>query len=286
MYSSEPGRSAVRPEIIMHIRIGYELIFEVPVPTCMLLALYVHPSRQKDLQGPEKIQVDPPVPVVDYIDGFGNKLARIVAPAGTLRITHQNIIRDTGELDVVGWVAEQHEVQDLPTEVLQYLLSSRYCEVDEFTDIAWNLFGHTPLGWPRVQAVLNWVHAHVTFGYEFARSTKTAMDVYNEKQGVCRDFMHLSCTLLRALNIPARYVTGYLGDIGIPYSPAPMDFSAWHEVYLGGRWWTVDARHNKQRIGRILMATGRDATDVALTTSFGAARLTKFHVVTDEIKGA
>ncbi len=269
----------------MHIRIGYELNFQVPAPTAMLLALYVHPSRQKDLQGPEKIQVEPQVPVVDYIDGFGNKMARIVAPAGTLRITNQNVIRDTGELDVVGWVAEQHEVQDLPTEVLQYLLSSRYCEVDEMTDIAWNLFGNTPLGWPRVQAVLNWVHAHVTFGYQYARSTKTAMDVYKEKQGVCRDFMHLSVTLLRALNIPARYVTGYLGDIGVPYSPAPMDFSAWHEVYLGGRWWTLDARHNVQRIGRILMATGRDATDVALTTSFGAAQLTKFHVVTEEIKG-
>ena len=268
----------------MHIRIGYELIFEVPTPTAILLALYVHPSRQKDLQGPEKIEVEPAVPVEDYYDAFGNKVGRIFAPAGTLRITQQNVIRDTGEPDVVGWGAEQYNVQDLPTECLQYLLSSRYCEVDEFTDIAWNLFGNTELGWPRVQAVLNWVHNHVTFGYQFARSTKTAMDVYNEKQGVCRDFMHLSVTMLRALNIPARYTTGYLGDIGVTVAPSPMDFSAWFECYLGGRWWTCDARHNVPRIGRVLMATGRDATDVALTTSFGAATLTKFHVTTDEIK--
>lgn len=268
----------------MHIRIGYELVFDVPAPTAMLLALYVHPSRQKDLQGPEQIQVEPNVHVVDYIDGFGNKMARIVAPAGQLRITAQNVIRDSGELDVVGWGAFQHDVNDLPTEVLPYLLASRYCEVDEMSEIAWNLFGNTPLGWPRVQAVLNWVHGNVTFGYQYARSTKTAVDVYNERQGVCRDFMHLSITLLRALNIPARYVTGYLGDIGVPISPAAMDFSAWFEVYLGGRWWTCDARHNVPRIGRILMATGRDATDVALTTSFGPTRLAKFHVVTDEIR--
>ena len=267
----------------MHIRIGYELIFDVPAPTAMLLALYVHPSRQKDLLGPEILNTDPYVPVEDFIDAFGNKVARIVAPAGRLRLTHQNTIRDTGEPDVVGQGAYQYPVNELPTGVLQYLLNSRYCEVDLMTDIAWNQFGQTPLGWPRVQAVLDWVHGHVTFGYEFARSTKTALEVYNEKRGVCRDFMHLSVTLLRALNIPARYVTGYLGDIAIPVSPSPMDFSAWFEVYLGGRWWTCDARHNKPRVARILMATGRDATDVALTTSFGPTTLTKFHVVTDEI---
>ena len=267
----------------MHIRIGFDFIFDVPVPTVMLLALYVHPSRQKDLLGPERIVAEPDVPITDFIDSFGNKVGRILAPAGTLRLRHHNVIRDHGEPDVVGWTAEQHNVQDLPTGVLQYLLSSRYCEVDEMTDLAWNLFGNTPLGWPRVQAVLNWVHNHVTFGYQFARSTKTAMDVYNEKQGVCRDFMHLSVTLLRALNIPARYVTGYLGDIGVPISPSPMDFSAWFEVYLGGRWWTCDALHNVARIARVLMATGRDATDVAQTTSFGSTTLTKFQVTTEEI---
>ena len=271
----------------MHIRIGYELVFEVPTPTAMLLALYVHPSRQADLLQPEILHTNPYVPVEDFIDAFGNKVARILAPAGTLRLTYDNVVRDVGELDVHpdpnGPGAYQYPVQELPTDCLQYLLNSRYCEVDVMTDVAWNLFGQVPMGWAKVRAVLDWVHNHVTFGYAYARSTKTAKDVYDEKRGVCRDFMHLSVTLLRALNIPARYVTGYLGDIGVPLSDSPMDFSAWFQVYLGGRWWTCDARHNRQRVGRILMATGRDATDVALTTSFGPTTLTKFHVVTDEI---
>ena len=268
----------------MHIRIGYELVFDVPAPTAMLLALYVHPSRQKDLLGPERLTLEPAVPVDDFLDAFGNKVARIVAPAGQLRIASEGVIRDTGEPDVVGYEAEQHQVQDLPTECLQFLLNSRYCEVDALTNIAWDLFGQVNNGWPKVKAVLDWVHNHVTFGYAYARSTKTAMDVYTEKQGVCRDFMHLSVTLLRALNIPARYTTGYLGDIGVPVSPSPMDFSAWFECYLGGRWWTCDARHNRPRVGRVLMAVGRDATDVALTTSFGPTNLTKFRVITDEIR--
>ena len=268
----------------MHIRIGFDLIFEVPAPTPIMLLLYVHPSRQKDLEGPEQILVQPGVPVQDFTDIYGNKVARIMAPAGTLRLSHSAVIRDVGMLDVVPENAYQHPVEELPTDVLLYLLASRYCEVDKMTDLAWDLFGSTPLGWPRVQAVISWVHQHVTFGYAFARHTKTAWDVYEEKKGVCRDFQHLAITLLRCLNIPARYVTGYLGDIGVPYSPDPMDFSAWFEVYMGGRWWTCDARHNKPRTARILMATGRDATDVALTTSFGPTKLTQFTVITDEIK--
>jgi transglutaminase-like putative cysteine protease len=268
----------------MHIRIGFDLVFDVPVQTSMLLMLYVHPSRQKDLLGPEQLVLEPDLPVLVFTDSFGNKVGRILAPAGELRITNDIVIRDTGEPDLVPAAAVQHPIELLPTDVLPYLFSSRYCEVDKMTDIAWNQFGNTPLGWPRVQAVLSWVHQHVEFGYAFARSTKSALDVYEEKKGVCRDFMHLAVTLLRALNIPARYVTGYLGDIGIPVDPNPMDFSAWFEVYLGGRWWTCDARHNKPRTGRILMATGRDATDVALTTSFGDTRLKKFVVISDEIR--
>jgi transglutaminase-like putative cysteine protease len=268
----------------MHIRIGFDLVFDVPVQTSMLLMLYVHPSRQKDLLGPEKLTLTPDLPILNFTDSFGNKVGRILAPAGELRIQNDIVIRDVGELDVVGTMALQHPVELLPTDVLQYLFSSRYCEVDKLNDIAWNLFGQTPLGWPRVQAVLDWVHNHVEFGYAYARSTKSALDVYEEKKGVCRDFMHLAVTFMRALNIPARYVTGYLGDIGIPFDPNPMDFSAWFEVYLGGRWWTCDARHNKPRIGRVLMATGRDAVDVALTTSFGETKLKKFHIISDEIK--
>ncbi len=268
----------------MLIRIGFDLIFEFPAPTPMLLMLYVHPSRERDLQEPEMLRLSPYVPIEIFIDAWGNKVGRIVAPAGQLRITNNAIVRDSGQLDVPGYNATQAPVEQLLTWLLPFLLSSRYCEVDKLTTFAWEQFGSVPLGWSRVQAVLNWVHNHIKFGYQFADSTKSAFDVFYEKKGVCRDFMHLSVALLRALNIPARYVTGYLGDIGVPAVPDPMDFSAWFEVYLGGQWWTCDARHNKPRIGRILMATGRDASDVALTTSFGPHILRQFHVVTDELK--
>lgn len=268
----------------MRIKIGYELIFQVPSPTPMLLMLSVRPERTGDLERPEFVQIDPITPVSLFIDSYGNRCGRIVAPAGLFRIRYDNICRDSGQIDPAGTGAVQHQLQDLPPDVLPFLLASRYCEVDRMLDLAWQLFGHLPVGWPRVQGVCDWVHANVTFGYQFARSTKTAWDVYYERNGVCRDFMHLSITFLRALNIPARYATGYLGDIGVPRDPAPMDFSAWFEVYLGGRWWTLDARHNQARIGRILMGRGRDAVDVALTTSFGPAKLEKFQVWTEELK--
>lgn len=268
----------------MRIRIGYDLIFEASAPTPTLLMLYVHPSRQKDLLEPERLQFEPHTHVQDFIDGFGNRVGRIVMPQGQLRIRLNTVIQDSGEPDVPGVGAYQHPVEELPTEVLPYLLASRYCEVDRMTQIAWANFSHLPLGWARVSAVLTWVHNHLTFGYAFARSTKTAYDAYIDQKGVCRDFMHLAITLLRALNIPARYTTGYLGDIGVPVDPNPMDFSAWFEVYLGNRWWTCDARHNKPRIGRVLMGIGRDATDVALTTSFGPAALRQFVVITQELK--
>jgi transglutaminase-like putative cysteine protease len=268
----------------MRIRIGFDLIFESAAPTPTLLMLYVHPSREKDLLEPEQLRFEPFVPVQIFNDSFGNKVGRIVMPQGQLRIRHDTVIRDTGELDVPGTNAHQHPVEELPTEVLPFLLASRYCEVDRMTQIAWANFSHIPLGWPRVQAVMTWVHNHITFGYSFARSTKTAYDAYIEQKGVCRDFMHLSITLLRALNIPARYTTGYLGDIGVPVDPNPMDFSAWFEVYLGNRWWTCDARHNHARIGRVLMGMGRDATDVALTTSFGPSMLKQFIVIAEELK--
>jgi transglutaminase-like putative cysteine protease len=268
----------------MRIRIGFDLIFGIATPTPMLLALYVHPSRAKDLESPEQLLVEPAIPLIHFQDMYGNKVARVLAPVGDLRIRHDTVIRDSGEPDATGEGAVQHLVDQLPAEVLPFLLPSRYCEVDRMADIAWSLFGQAPPGWPRVVAVRDWVHNHITFGYEHARRTKTAYDAYVERLGVCRDFQHLSITLLRALNVPSRYVTGYLGDIGVPINPAPMDFSAWFEVYLGGRWWSCDARHNHPRIGRILMATGRDATDVALSTSFGPTLLKQFVVMTDEIK--
>ena len=267
----------------MHIRIGYELIFDVPGPTTVLMALRIHPSAEAALVGSETLTVEPDLPFTEYLDSFQNRMTRVKVPAGKLRITNDAVVADSGAPDLVVPDAPQHSVDELPPEAMPFLLSSRYCEVDRLGDAAWNLFGKTPLGWPRVQAVCDWVHNHIEFGYHHARSTRTAYEAFEEGKGVCRDFTHLALTFCRCLNIPARYATGYLGDIGVPRDPNPMDFSAWFEVYLGGRWYTFDARHNIPRIGRIVMARGRDATDVALTTSFGPTNLEKFLVWTDEI---
>jgi transglutaminase-like putative cysteine protease len=267
----------------MLIRIGYEIAFELPTPAPMLLMLATHPDRDWSIRTPGGMRVEPFVPVEEFADRFGNRCRRLLAPAGTVRFSDDAVIEDDGRPDEVALYAGQIPVTELPTDVLVYLLSSRYCEVDRLTDIAWNLFGTTPPGWARVQAICDWVHANVMFGYQFARPTKTAFDVYVERAGVCRDFTHLALTFCRCMNIPARYATGYLGDIGVPQQPSPMDFSAWFEVYLGGRWYTFDARHNTPRIGRVLMARGRDAVDVALTTSFGSTRLDRFVVWTDEV---
>lgn len=270
----------------MRIRIGYELGFEVPRPTPMQLMLYVHPDQAGALQEPERIVVEPPVPLEDFVDAFGNRAARMLAPAGSLRIRYDNVIEDPGTPDVTVRGARLTPAHEMPPQCWRFLLASRYCEVDRMGEIAWELFGKTPETWERVQAVVDWVHANVTFGYPFARPTKSAWDVYVERQGVCRDFQHLAITLLRALNIPARYTTGFLGDIGVPASPDPMDFSAWAEAWLDGAWYPIDARHNQPRIGRVVMARGRDAVDVALTTSFGPTTLTQFTVWTDEVAPA
>jgi transglutaminase-like putative cysteine protease len=270
----------------VQIRIGYDLSFEVPQPTPMQLMLYVHPDQAPALQRPEWIVVEPDTAVDSFIDWFGNRAARILAPAGRLRIRYDNVIDDSGRLDVPIAGLRLTPVHEMPVECWRYLFASRYCEVDRMVHVAWDLFGKTPESWQRVQAVLDWVHGNVAFGYQFARPTKTAFDVYTERQGVCRDFQHLAITFLRALNIPARYVTGYLGDIGVSASPSPMDFSAWAEAYVGDAWRTIDARHNQPRIGRVLMARGRDAVDVALTTSFGNTTLTEFSVWADELPAA
>lgn len=267
----------------MLIHIGFDLTFDVPAPVSMMLMLYTHRERASSLRKPERLVVEPSVPVHDFIDSFGNRAARVLAPTGKLRLTYDNVVEDGGQPEPTIKGARLHPVEELPDECLRFLLSSRYCEADRMLDMAWDLFGKTPPTWQRVQAVLDWVHANVTFGYSFANPTKTAFEVSSDRQGVCRDFQHLAITFLRALNIPARYATGYLGDIGVPPAPFPMDFSAWLEAYLGGRWYTLDARHNQPRIGRILQARGRDAVDVALTTSFGSTRLEKFTVWTDEV---
>jgi transglutaminase-like putative cysteine protease len=245
--------------------------------------LNVHPSRIPDLREPDRLQLEPFVPLHTYTDSFGNICTRFIAPPGVIRLHNSTLIEDSGEPDEMDPTAREVPLVDVPNDVLQFLLPSRYCEVDLLSPIAVDLFGGIEPGWNRVQAVCDWVNWKVQFGYEFARPTKTALDVYTERRGVCRDFQHLAITFCRALNIPARYVTGYLGDIGVTPSSSAMDFSAWFEVFLDGRWWTCDARHNQRRIGRVLMATGRDATDVAITTSFGSAPLKWFSVVSDEM---
>jgi transglutaminase-like putative cysteine protease len=270
----------------MLIRIGFEFVFEVPAPTPMMLMLSLRPERDSSVRRPGRLRVEPDIPIEEFIDGFGNRCHRLVAPAGQLRLWDDLIVEDHGQPDPIVSDAFQHPVQELPTEVLVYLLASRYCEVDRLSDIAWSLFGSAPEGWGRVQAVCRWVNSNVTFGYQFARPTKTAFDVYTERTGVCRDFTHLALTFCRCLNIPARYVTGYLGDIGVPPSPSPMDFSGWFQAYVGGQWHTFDARNYVPRIGRVLMGHGRDAVDVALTTSFGTTVLDKFAVWTDEVSEA
>lgn len=267
----------------MLIRAGYDIHFETNVPTPMLAMLSVHPSRNKDLRTAQRIVPSPDVPLYDYIDAFGNVCTRVTVPAGGLTLSCDFTIHDDGQPDPIALEAVQHAVEDLPDDVLVYLLGSRYCETDRLSETAWSLFGDVPAGWERVQAIVQFTHDHVEFGYHHARSTKTAWDAYQERQGVCRDFAHLAITLCRCMNIPARYCTGYLGDIGIAPVDAPMDFSAWFDVYLGGRWHVFDARHNTPRIGRILMARGRDATDTALTTTFGPAQLAGFDVHTDAV---
>jgi transglutaminase-like putative cysteine protease len=267
----------------MFIRLGYELVFQVPARTPILLLLYTHPSRAGSLRKADRVHVEPDGPVREFTDAFGNHCGWLVAQPGKLRLWNTTLIEDSGEPDPVYVYAPQHQVEELPPEVLPFLLGSRYCEVDELTDVAWSLFGQTQLGWPRVQAVCDWVHTNIQFGYQFASPSKSAYDVYRERTGVCRDLNHLALTFCRCLGIPARYATGYLGDIGVPPSPSPMDFSGWFEAYLGGRWHTFDARHNTPRVGRVLMARGRDAVDVAFTTSFGPTMLEKFIVYTDEV---
>lgn len=271
----------------MLIRAGYEIAYDCPQPTPMVLMLSVHPSRAADLRAPGYITFDPPVPSSAYRDGFGNTCTRIVAPAGRLTIATDFLIEDGGLPDDHAPDAGQVPVEHLPDDALVFLLGSRYCETDLLSDLAWSLFGGTAPGWARVQAIVDFAHERITFGYPNARDTRTAWEAYQERRGVCRDFAHLAVALCRCMNIPARYCTGYLGDIGVPPVDSPMDFSAWFEVYLagpqGGRWYTFDARHNTPRIGRILMARGRDATDVALTTTFGKHALAGFRVVTDEV---
>jgi transglutaminase-like putative cysteine protease len=264
------------------IHYGYEMAFEVRQATPVICLLTIHMERSGDIRQ-ESFRTEPEVPTSTYFDLFGNACRRFVVPPEGLFLTADGIISDTGRPDRIAVEALEVPVAQLPDDCLVYLLGSRYCETDKLSQIAWDMFGTTPPGWLRVQAICDFVHNHMEFGYKHARATRTAYEAYHERVGVCRDFAHLAITLTRCMNIPARYVNGYLGDIGVPPDPEPMDFSAWFEVYLDGRWFSLDARHNVPRIGRIVLARGRDATDIPLIHSFGQHELKGFKVWTEDI---
>ncbi|HEY2179184.1 MAG TPA: transglutaminase family protein [Caulobacteraceae bacterium] len=267
----------------MHIRVGYDIVYDCPAPTPMILLLSIRPERFVDLVTDQIIRVDPPVPTHRFADAFGNCAERLTAPAGPIRISADFIVADSGEPDPVLPDAVEHPIEDLPDAVLPFLLASRYCDVDAMSQLAWDTFGTAGRGWALVQTICDYVHDRITFGYHHARATRTASEAHEEGVGVCRDFAHLAITFCRAMHVPARYCTGYLGDIGVPPRD-PMDFSAWFEVWLGGAWRTFDARHNTPRIGRIVMAVGHDAVDAAITTSFGQTGLARFEVITKEVE--
>jgi transglutaminase-like putative cysteine protease len=270
----------------MQLHVGFEMIYHCEQPTPMLLALSVHPSRADDLAGPELFVTEPAVPTQSYLDLFGNRCTRLVAPQGRIVLRSDATVNDSGAPDIVAPAAVQTAVEDLPASTLVYLLGSRYCETELLSDLAWQRFGSTPPGWARVQAICDFVHDRIEFGYGNARKTRTAMEADTERQGVCRDYAHLAIALCRCMNIPARYCTGYLGDFGTEPPYGTMDFAAWFEAYLGDRWYTFDARNNVPRIGRVLVARGRDACDVALSSTFGRNRLEGFTVWTDVVEAA
>jgi len=268
----------------MLIRVGYELAYECAQATPMILNLNVHYSRASDLVRADNLVTAPAVPLYMYRDGFGNWCTRVVSPPGSFRLMADALIRDSGLAEPIFPYAFEHAVESLPEEALVFLLPSRYCETEHLAAVAWQLFGGMMPGWSRVQAICDYVHGHVAFDYLCARPTKTAWETFNERTGVCRDYAHLAITLCRCLNIPARYCTGYLGDIGVPATDAPMDFAGWLEVYLAGAWHTFDPRNNQRRIGRVLIARGRDAADVAISMTFGPNTLQQFKVWTNEVQ--
>lgn len=266
----------------MLIRYGYEITINCGQPTALVCLLSAHEERAADIRVPERVITTPETPTTTYLDLFGNRCRRMVAPIGDLTIWGDSTIEDDGKPDIADWNAREIPVADLPDQCLVYLMGSRYCETDRLSQAAWDMFGHVAPGWGRVQAICDFVHGHIRFDYQQARSTRTAYEAFNERIGVCRDFAHLALTLCRCLNIPTRYVNGHLGDIGVPVID-PMDFSAWIEVYLDGRWHTFDPRNNKPRIGRIVVARGRDAADIPLINSFGPHLLKGFRVWTYEV---
>jgi transglutaminase-like putative cysteine protease len=267
----------------MQLRTGYELIYNFPQPTPIILVVNIHDSRATDMVVPDHLTAEPSLPIIGYHDTFGNRCNRLLAPAGRVRLTSDAVVSDSGQPDEVVPCAGQHSVEDLPEEALVFLLGSRYCETDLLSQTAWQLFSGTAPGHARVQAICDYVHNHIAFNYQNASATRSAAQAFNKRTGVCRDYAHLAITFCRCMNIPARYCTGYLSDVGTPPPFAVGDFAAWFEAWIGGRWHIFDPRNNVPRMGRVLMARGRDACDVAIATTFGPNTLESFRVWTDEI---
>jgi transglutaminase-like putative cysteine protease len=268
----------------MHVRYGFNLALDLAQPTTILTMVDVHSDCRHAVVGETEFELSPAVPAARFTDRDGNVMRRVSGRAGSLSLRLEGVFRTDGRKDDVDRTADAWAISELPPDALPYLRPSRYCETELLSDLAWQSFGAIPGGWAKVQAVCDFVHDRLTFGYPHARPTRTASEALAEGVGVCRDFTHLAIALCRCLNIPARYCNGYLGDIGVPPDPAPMDFNAWFEAFLGGRWFTFDARHNQPRIGRILISRGRDAADVPMLTTFGSHALTRFKIITEEVE--
>jgi transglutaminase-like putative cysteine protease len=268
----------------MRIRYGFDITLELAQPSTILAMMDVHSDFRRHIAEETELELSPAMAAEHFVDSRGNVVRRLCAPAGAASLRLHGVFRCDGREDEVDEAANIVAASDLPPETLPYILPSRYCETDLLSEFAWANFGAISGGWARVQAICDFVHQRLRFSYPEARPTRTASEALAEGVGVCRDFTHLAVALCRCVNIPARYCNGYLGDIGVPPDPAPMDFNAWFEAFLGGRWFTFDPRHNQPRIGRILIARGRDAADIPMITTFGSHALARFAVVTEEIK--
>jgi transglutaminase-like putative cysteine protease len=268
----------------MQIRYGFDIALELAQPTTILAMMDVHSDFRRCVAAETDLELSPAMAAERFVDGGGNIVTRLSAPAGSVSLRLEGVFVSEGREDEVDVGAEAVAASDFPPDMLPFLWPSRYCETDLLSDFAWANFGAVKGGWARVQAICDFVHQRLRFSYPEARPTRTASEALAEGVGVCRDFTHLAVALCRCLNIPARYCNGYLGDIGVPPDPAPMDFNAWFEAFLGDRWFIFDPRHNRPRIGRILISRGRDAADIPMITTFGPHALTRFVVVTEEIR--
>jgi transglutaminase-like putative cysteine protease len=267
----------------MEVRVGCDFQYETQWPTPTVMQVQPHEDGAHRVMH-QSWESDPPVAMREFRDLYGNTCRRFTLPGGEVHLRFDALVEVAGEPDELDPAATQLPVEDLPDETLHFTLPSRYCLSDVLSGTAWELFGGTDPGWGRVQAICDWVHENIRFQYGSSTPLTTAADVYEQRAGVCRDFAHLAVTFCRAMNIPARYVFGYLPDIGVPPPEFPMDFCAWFEAYLGGRWRTFDPRNNERRVGRVVIGRGRDALDVAMVTTYGSHTLRSMLVRADEVQ--